>query len=331
MKIKWITALLGYYGFGNLGDELLALSAINQLEKLGISRDEIMVLTASSDFYSELGVNSVNRWNLPKVGSVLRESKTLLLGGGGIFQSVTSLRSCFYYWSVIEMASFAGAVPWAVSQSIGPFSGKLGRFLAKTALSKCKILEVRDDSSKKAADELGLKSERGEDLVFGLNLKPDYKSKGSYILVNFRNWKETDEFISSVRDYVNNNSFSSIGVAMSPDDLFFIKFAQKKYKINFSDIILVKNWEEACDLWSKSVEAIGIRLHFSLVSLLFGLKQMLFVYDPKVDCFAKRWGIPVWNKEDAHVKPEIASVSTENVSDMVTANFSRCARKVINL
>ena len=328
MKKKWTVTLLGYYGFGNLGDELLALSAVSQLEKLGISRDEITVLTASP-FYSELGVNFVDRWNLPKVWSVLRKSKTLLLGGGGIFQNITSLRSCFYYWGIIEMASFAGAVPWAVGQSIGPFSGKFSRFLAKAALSRCRVLEVRDESSQKMADELGLKSERGEDLVF--SLKPDSKSKGSHILVNFRDWKGTYEFISSVRDYLNNNSSPSIGVAMSPNDLSFIRYAQKKYEINFSDIILVKNWEEACDLWSRSAEAIGIRLHFSLISLLFGLKQMLFTYDPKVACFAKRWGIPVWNKEDALVKPETASVSIENVSDAVTANFSRCARKVINL
>lgn len=227
------------------------------------------------------------------------------------------------------MASAAGAVPWAVGQSIGPFSGKLSRFLTKAALSKCKVLEVRDESSQKIADELGLESEIGEDLVFSLN--PDIKSSGSYILVNFRNWKETNGFILSVRDYLNNNSYPCIGVAMSPDDYTFIKSAQSKYKINFSDIILVKNWDEACELWSKSVEAIGIRLHFSLISLLYGLKQMLFAYDPKVFCFAKRWGIPVWNKEEALIKPEVASVSIENVRDMVTAKFSRYAKKVVSL
>ena len=79
MKDRWVVTLLGYYGFGNLGDELLALSAINQLEKLGIPRSKIMVLTASTYPYSELGVNFVDRWNLLKVWSVLRESKTLLL------------------------------------------------------------------------------------------------------------------------------------------------------------------------------------------------------------------------------------------------------------
>lgn len=227
------------------------------------------------------------------------------------------------------MASMAGAIPWAVGQSIGPFSGKLSRFLTKTALSKCEVLEVRDESSKKMADELGLKTEIGEDLVF--SLLPDFKSKGSFILVNFRAWKETNEFISSVNNYLNDSNFPSIGIAMSPDDLTFIKFAQKKYKINFSDIILVKNWDEACGLWSKSVEAIGIRLHFSLISLLFGLRQMLFAYDPKVTCFAKRWGIPVWNKDDALVKPAAASVSIENVRDIVSANFMRYAKKVVNL
>ena len=329
MKKKWIVTLLGYYGFGNLGDELLAISAISQLEKSGIPRDKIMVLTASPDYYSKLGVGFINRWNLAKVWGVLRESETLLLGGGGIFQNVTSLRSCFYYWSIMEMASIAGAVPWAVSQSIGPFYGKWSRFLTRSALSKCRVLEVRDEYSKKVSNELGLESEVGEDLVF--SLKPDFKSRGSYVLVNFRAWKETDGFIASVCEYLNNNNYRSIGVAMSPDDLLFIRSMQKKHKIDFSDIILIRNWDEACDLWSKSVEAIGIRLHFSLISLLFGLKQMLYEYDPKVTWFAKRWGIPVWDKDNSLIKPEMASVSIDNISDMVTANFSRYVKKVVNL
>jgi polysaccharide pyruvyl transferase CsaB len=329
MKKKWIVTLLGYYGFGNLGDELLALSAINQLERAGIPRDKVMVLTASPDYYSKLGVSCVNRWNLPKVWRVLRESETLLLGGGGIFQNVTSLRSCFYYWSIMEMASIAGAIPWAVSQSIGPFHGKWSRLLAKSALSKCRVLEVRDEYSKNISNELGLESEVGEDLVF--SLKPDFKSRGSYVLVNFRAWKETDEFIASVSKYLCSNNFRSIGVAMSPDDLSFIKETQKKHKIDFSDIILIRSWDEACDLWSESVEAIGIRLHFSLISLLFGLKQMLYEYDPKVTWFAKRWGIPVWDKGNAIVKPEMASVSIDNVSDVVKANFSRYVKKVVSL
>ena len=329
MNYKWIVTLLGFYGFENLGDELLALSAIKQLEAAGIPRDKITVLTASPDFYSKLGVNTVNRWNLIKVWNVLRESKTLLLGGGGIFQDVTSLRSCLYYWSIIEMAYFAGAAPWAVSQSIGPFSGNISRFLTKSALSKCKILEVRDEKSKIIANELGFEPETGEDLVF--SLKPEFKSEGSYVLVNFREWKDTNKFISAVSDYLSNSNYQSIGVAMSPDDLSQIRSAQKKYKINFSDIILVRNWDEVCDLWSKSVEAIGIRLHFSLISLLFGLKQMVYAYDPKISCFANRWGIPVWNMEDARIKPEIASVSIGDVHNIVSMNFNRYVKEAVNL
>ena len=226
------------------------------------------------------------------------------------------------------MAGLAGAIPWAVSQSIGPFSGKFSRLIAKTALSKCKILEVRDEHSKKLANELGLLTEVGEDLVF--SLKPDFKSKGTHILVNFREWKGTNGFIRAVCDYISDNDLDVIGVAMSPEDLSVIKSAQKKYKMNFSDIILVRNWDEVCSLWSKSVEAIGIRLHFSLISLLFGLKQMLYEYDPKVTSFAKRWGIPVWEKEGALIKPEIASVSIDNTCNMVTENFSRYVKKVVN-
>ncbi|HBG14661.1 MAG TPA: polysaccharide pyruvyl transferase CsaB, partial [Synergistaceae bacterium] len=38
--------LCGFYGFGNLGDELMAESLLDLLEKNGVSRDRVAVLSA---------------------------------------------------------------------------------------------------------------------------------------------------------------------------------------------------------------------------------------------------------------------------------------------
>lgn len=328
MKRKWKVALAGYYGFQNLGDELLLISAIKQLESLGISRSEIVVITAAPDSttYSQLGVSCVNRWNIWALWKSLSQSETLLFGGGGLFQDVTSLRSCLYYWGIVKIACLTGTTPWAVGQSIGPFSSAIGKFLGANAFSKCKALEVRDELSKRAAESLGLDVELGEDLAFTLG--GEQVAEGENILVNFRPWKNTENFILAVRNYTDNMP-NVIGVAMAPEDLSLTREIAKKYNFNFKDIVMVSNWNEARELWSGSKMALGMRLHFSLLSLLFGLEQLSYPYDPKVFSFATRWGIPMW--DEAQIKPSRASVPIGSTVAMVSENFRNNAKKVMSI
>lgn len=329
MRRKRKVALAGYYGFDNLGDELLLASAVKQLENLGVSRDELAVLTASpkSDFYMKLGAECINRWDPIKVSQVLKRSETLLFGGGGLFQDVTSVRSCLYYWGITQIACMAGTIPWAVGQSIGPFNNDLSKAISRNALSKCKVLEVRDDISRQAAENLGLNAEVGDDLVF--TLTPGVSYNGSALLVNFRPWKNIEKFICSVRDYVESQTLDCIGVAMSPEDLSLMRKIDSSLSVRFKDIVLVKTWDEACKIWSSAGCAVGMRLHFSLISLLFGLKQMLFAYDPKVSSFAERWKIPLW--ENCVIDPKESSVALGDVRNRVMGNFEKYAKRVMNL
>ncbi|MBQ6737281.1 MAG: polysaccharide pyruvyl transferase family protein, partial [Synergistaceae bacterium] len=79
-------ALLGYYGFGNLGDELLLRSSIEILENVNIKREKIVVLSNNPAETSEVfKVKSVNRWKFSEVRTALKQSEFLVLGGGGLF------------------------------------------------------------------------------------------------------------------------------------------------------------------------------------------------------------------------------------------------------
>lgn len=49
MTRKYDVLLAGYYGFGNLGDELLVDACVKLLEKNGIPRERIAVLSADPD------------------------------------------------------------------------------------------------------------------------------------------------------------------------------------------------------------------------------------------------------------------------------------------
>ena len=89
---KFKAALLGYYGFGNLGDELLLQACINILAENGIKREEVLVLSNNPEETAKtFHVKSINRWKYREVMSAFRETETLILGGGGLFQDRKSV------------------------------------------------------------------------------------------------------------------------------------------------------------------------------------------------------------------------------------------------
>ena len=78
---RYRVALTGYYGFGNLGDELLSGASLEALERAGVGRGNVVMLSNDPEGSRRaFGVDSVSRWRLRGVVSALRSSETLLLG-----------------------------------------------------------------------------------------------------------------------------------------------------------------------------------------------------------------------------------------------------------
>ena len=60
MTYEFEAVLFGYYGFANLGDELLAQEMLSLYEKNCISRERIAILSADPEKSSaDLGIHSV--------------------------------------------------------------------------------------------------------------------------------------------------------------------------------------------------------------------------------------------------------------------------------
>ena len=71
-------ALIGYYGFGNLGDELLLQASLNFLNEAGIFNNQIIVLSNNPDETSKnFGVKSVSRWNFKTLIKISLIVKTI--------------------------------------------------------------------------------------------------------------------------------------------------------------------------------------------------------------------------------------------------------------
>ncbi|NLM16987.1 MAG: hypothetical protein GX221_04650 [Candidatus Riflebacteria bacterium] len=147
--------LLGYFGFGNYGDELLRTTFIKKFQSR-MPDYTIYVLTASKEESNEPGVIFLRRRSfvLPKLVSC----QALIVPGGGVFQSSTSLRSLAYYLFFLSMARIAGVKVFLPAQGLGPFKNGIAGALLKSALEAelvdAEYLSLRDLASKKQLPEI---------------------------------------------------------------------------------------------------------------------------------------------------------------------------------
>jgi len=305
LKRIYEAAICGYYGFGNLGDELLADVIVSLYRKNGIGSDRLTILSANPESSSAfLKIPSTNRWNPVEVWRTLRQSKTLILGGGGLFQDSTSVKSCLYYWGIIRMASAAGCIPWMFGQSVGPFGKRISEFLAEDAVGKCKIKVVRDSRSMDVLKNWGCSASLIPDPVLALRV-PDSRPGGKYLLVNIRPWGDgtlPEKVLSCALKISSNFNIPIRIVAMAPEDENLAKELTSKKSLDHVGICRINTLKDVLGVWEDAAFAFGMRLHFCVLSFLSGLPCMGIPYDPKVEQFCRSHSLLLWNMFDL---PEI--------------------------
>jgi len=332
---RFRAALCGYYGFGNLGDELLAAALVSAFEKTGIPVEEVAILSSDPErTFRETGIRAAARWNPAEVFSLLRESETLLLGGGGLFQDSTSVRSCAYYWGVVRLAKAAGAVPWCCAQSVGPFRSAAGSLLARNALGQCVSRTVRDERSRDLLASWGLESEVVPDPVFALQgEETKTTSQGKRLLVNVRPWKDdlSDRTAAAASRLAAAAGLPLTAVALAREDLGLMEDQAARGIFAPEEIVFLEpeNWRErTADIFENSAGAISMRYHFALLCLISGIPLSLSAYDPKVEAFGEEWGVPCWNGEGDMAFP--AASAEEDRVRLRSARFLEKFRRTWN-
>ncbi len=155
----WTLLVAGYYGYGNLGDEAIRAALQAALAR----RPELRALWLVA---RPQGRDEVRRRSPIRVFSTLARSRALLLGGGGLLQNATSVRSLAYYLGLVLAARFLRRPVFLLGQGIGPIAGRAARRLTRFALSRAAFLGCRDERSLALLRELGLAGSLGGDLFF---------------------------------------------------------------------------------------------------------------------------------------------------------------------
>ncbi|MDR3331411.1 MAG: polysaccharide pyruvyl transferase family protein [Synergistaceae bacterium] len=310
--------MLGYFGFGNLGDELLASASAGFLGECGVPAERVAILSnAPAGSEARIGVSAFDRWRLAAVASAIRSSRSLLLAGGGLFQDSSSAKSAMYYWGVVRIAAALSCPVWALGQSIGPLRCAVSSFFAKNALSCCRYLAVRDKPSFDIARGFGLFPDIMPDIVMGMRFPETGKSDGRRALINAR--PETGEgaaVLARAALACSSVGFSLVGIAFSEEDVRALEAIRDEKSVPLGEICLVASAGDFADVAKCASVSIGMRLHFAILSVKAGIMTSMWPYDPKVAAFADEWGLTLLNSD----------ICEKNLSDFVIMTLLTNAR-----
>lgn len=285
--------ILGYYGMGNLGDELILTSLMDLFASVGVGPEKLAVLSGNpSETEKNHGIKAFDRWSIAEIFRACRMSRTFLLGGGGLLQDSTGINSVLYYGLVLLLSSWARCVPWVYGNSLGPLGSGLSRNIAGFCLKHAEIAAFRDKTSMSLAESLGIKAIKCPDAVLTMEQKA---SEGREILVNLRPWDGKMELMAGEKlgKFLKDRGRSAIGVAMARGDRCLMENLRKKNILPLKEIISPKNHRDF--IWNSGGIAFGMRLHFCVMASLMGMAGVAIPYDPKVRDFASSVSYPLWS------------------------------------
>jgi polysaccharide pyruvyl transferase CsaB len=286
----------GYYGFGNLGDDALLQIIVGQL-KTRYPYATIDVLSADADRTAhELGVVATPRWDQTAIRNAVTSCDVLLSGGGGLFQSATSLKSLFYYAGIVRTALRAGKKAMVFAQSVGPLD-----FLGKRTLRECcrglQAATVRDAASKALFAPLvpSTRVDVTADPVFLYDPPEtpiDLESAGlgtesdPLVLACVRKTAHTSDGIAAIAAAVDRcTERFGARVAFLPfggtPDAETSTLVIRKCRTK-PTLIALDGLEAVAAAIARAKIVIGVRLHALILAIRFGIPFLAVPYDPKV-------------------------------------------------
>jgi len=311
-----LVIVTGYYGFDNLGDEAILEELLNEITSMW-SKENTVVLSNNPEKTAGLhNVRSVNRWHWFAYMGLLRRSKLLVSGGGGLFQDRTGPLSVVFYAAQIVLARLFGAKVFIYAQGLGPLNTSIGRVLTKFAFQQAETITLRDKNSIDMLNSWGLKGELTSDPVWAMkssplpeavkltldNLRLNFPQKKKIIGLSLRTDSAlADYHIKLLAGAIASTFSSSATILLLPfqpnqdlEPLEKINQHLEKLglKTQFLDPELLKKPSHWVALMEHLDLVIGMRMHALLMALQASKPIIGIAYDPKVSLLLNNFQQP---------------------------------------
>ena len=307
---KYDFVISGYYGFHNNGDDALLL-AITEEIKNSSKNARVAVLSQRAQETKEIyRVDAVSRVNPFALIKVMKNAKVLLSGGGSLLQDETSSKSLWYYIFIKKLAKMLSLKVMQFANGFGPVKRKFNRRLTAKVINKnVDVITLRDDTSKKLMEEIGVTKPISvtadpamllEGIGEGELIKLFEKEKiptGDYVTVSVRDWKHSapDLEVSvaeSIKAFCEKYGMNVVFIPMQyPHDVAISKriasLIGKGAYVPEKQVSI----REAIGIIAKSKLNIAMRLHSMIYSVSSNVKTVALRYDPKIDGFMDYVGL----------------------------------------
>lgn len=295
--------LCGYYGRHNLGDDML-LKALhkNLTDNCGVKKTAL-ITSDTKDNTSGCDV-LVHRFNLLKIYSLMKKTKTFVLGGGSILQDATSSRSIFYYLHILKKALKLCPSTMLYSNGVGPIKRNRFKKLTSKLLNKVNLITVRNQKSVDFLQEIGVTNKNvylSADETFTLT-RADFKKeyplvKGKqYLGINLRDLRIDFEFIEAFAKFVDA---AAKGYGLVPilipihyeQDMPVLSALADELKTPHILISERLQHEKTLSILSQCHVSVLERLHAIIFSSIFETPYIAIDYDPKVKSVCDEMGM----------------------------------------
>jgi polysaccharide pyruvyl transferase CsaB len=314
---KYDIAILGYYGFRNSGDDAILKSIIDNLR---IHHKRLSTVVLSNDPYetrSLYRVQSIHRFNLIQIPSLLAKTRVFIAGGGTLIQDDTSSRSLWYYLFMLHLAIKKGAHVVLLANGLGPLTKKKNRKVASAILNRMDAITLRDPNAYDELMSLNVKApitkvtadpalalEPCDPAVGARILKDAGLSPGSNIFaLCFRKWKKvkhSEKILAAFADKIVTD-FNAVPVFVAMQHPGDVRFAMRILRhMKQKGYVLTERFsvEQTLSVLANASIVIGMRLHSLIYATNLGIPMVGLAYEPKINYFMNSINQPFvpWNE-----------------------------------
>ena len=268
-SMKKKAVLLGYYGYGNVGDTLMHRALTLRLHREGYGE----VLTLSQRKLSPSSLYAVYR------------GYDFFLGGGNLLQDESSYRSLCFYLFLTRFALWRGSRVRLLSSGFGPLSAK-GERAVRAVLPRVTGVECRTSGDYACAKSLGAtKVTLSCDAVLHLPLGIK-NGNGRHILLAFRTPKSNEDRLRLFSFFLHLRRIWGekrlLFFAMHPHDARYLRRVSALLESPFRE----GSADDFLFALKGALAVYGDRLHAGVCALKVGIPAFLMRGDEKAERFA---------------------------------------------